>query len=136
MWKYNFLFNFALQQTMQKTVVKYIVIALLLMTYINRGLFVSGAYEMENSGFEETNSAIELLINLVTGESNDIDEDGNLQTYCNFAKIVHHDFTQHLVQCLELINPLSKNIEKLSFPWSKNLPLKGFRFQIDHPPQI
>ena len=73
---------------------------------------------------------------LVTGECNDIDEDGDLQSDCNSVKIVNTVFFQEFAQYLDLLNLHPKNYKKISFPNKKNLYLKDFYAQIDHPPQV
>jgi hypothetical protein len=116
---------------MRKTVVKYLIIFFLLLVYINRGVFIA-PYETENHGNNETNSIIEWIAQLVTGESNDIDEDGDMQSDCNS---VNTFFYPELVQYLDLLNFHSKSTE-IIFPRKENFYLKDFYTQIDHPPQI
>ncbi|MCL2329219.1 MAG: hypothetical protein FWC39_12010 [Bacteroidetes bacterium] len=120
---------------MQKTFVKYSLIFLLTVVYVNRGFFIT-PYEMENHGNKEVNSIIEWVAQLITGESNDIDEDGDAQSHCNSVKTVNVNFCQELTQYLDLLDLYSKSIEKFEFPSEENLPLKDFCFQIDHPPQV
>ena len=120
---------------MQKTVVKYSIIFFLLLVYINRGFFIV-PYEAENQSNKEVNSVIEWITQLVTGESNDIDEDGDLQSDCNSVKIVSANFYQEFSQYLDLLNLYPKNIEKNTFPYKENFYLKDFYTQIDHPPQV
>jgi hypothetical protein len=120
---------------MQKPFVKYSVIILLLLVYINRGLFISAVYETESQDGKEVNSVIELVLQLITGKDNGIDEDGDTHSCCNFVKIVQPDFSQQITQNLELISLFSKNIEFV-FPRKENFPVKDFCSQIDHPPQI
>jgi len=121
---------------MPKIVVKYLMIALLLMVYINRGLFVSSAYEIDNQGKGEINSVIEWIMQMITGKENGIDEDGDIQNSCNFVKIVQHDFSQQLTKNFDLTNLFSKKIEKLVVLRKTNIPHKSFYCQIDHPPEI
>ena len=45
---------------MQKPIVRYLIIIPLVLIYINRGLFVASAPEMENQESKEVNSVIEL----------------------------------------------------------------------------
>ena len=120
---------------MQKRVVKYIMITFLLVVYINRGLFISASLEIDNQGDGEINSVIELIIQLITGKENGIDEDGDSQSNCNFVKIVQHDFSEQITKSLELANLFSQNIDKLTFPRKENIPPKSFYGQIDHPPE-
>jgi len=119
---------------MQKPIVRYLITIFLLLMYINRGFFISSAYEMESQG-GEINSVFELLVELVTGESNDIDEDGDMQTCCNCINL-HHDFSQQLAQSLELMNLFSKNIKKSGYPNKENLLGNNYYRQIDQPPEV
>jgi hypothetical protein len=116
---------------MRNSVVKNLITIFFLLIYINRGLFVSDAYEMENPN-GELNSVVELLVELITGEGNDIDEDGDVQTDFSYVTIVQHDFAQSF----EAAKLFSKDIEKNRFPIKENFPVKGFYFQIDHPPEV
>ena len=120
---------------MQKTVVKYAITIILLLIYINRGVFIT-PYEIENHDNKETNSIVEWVMQLITGEDNGIDEDGDLQTDCNFVKIVQHAFSQQISQNFELMNLFSKNLEKTAFSVSGNTLQTGFYTQIDNPPQM
>ena len=120
---------------MQRAVVKYSIIIIFALIYINRALFISAAYEVESQGKEETNSIIELFLELATGKNNDIDEDGDQQSNCNCVKIVQHDFSQQMSKNFELINLYSKNAGKLIFPNKENSPTKDFNDEIEHPPE-
>ena len=120
---------------MQNTVVKYSMITFLLLTYINRGVFIT-PYEIENNGNKEINSIIELVTQLITGESNDIDEDGDLQSDCNSAKTVGYNYYQEFAQYLDSLSLYSKSLEKMTFPNKENILQKNFYTQIDHPPQL
>jgi len=119
---------------MQKAIVKHSTILLLLLIYINRGIFIA-PYEAENNGNKEINSVIEWVTQLVTGESNDIDEDGDLHSDCNSVKTVSFNYYQEFAQHLELLKLHSAIIEKLAFSNKDNIFQKGFYTQIDHPPQ-
>jgi len=121
---------------MQKAVVKNITIILLMLVYINRGLFISTSYETESQDGIEINSVIEWAIQLITGEDNGIDEDGDSQSCCNFIKIVHHDFSQQMAKHFELANLFSTNIEKLTFPNKEIFLSNDFYARIDQPPEI
>ncbi|MDR0872163.1 MAG: hypothetical protein LBN27_01680 [Prevotellaceae bacterium] len=117
---------------MFKTALKYTAIAFLLMLYINRGLFVTPA-EM-NSNPSEINSLTELFVEFITGHSNNIDEDGNLQETCNSAKNIQPLIAQQFSQSLELWNKFPQKTEKLYFPITENIPNLPILGQIDHPP--
>jgi hypothetical protein len=118
---------------MQRTVVNYLMIAFLLLTYINRGLFIA-AYEVENHSNKEVNSVVEWVIQLVTGEENELDEDGDSQSDCHFVKIVQHDFCQQIAKNFELASLFSKNI-KTFFPRNEKLSNRDVYGQIDQPPE-
>jgi hypothetical protein len=117
---------------MRKAVVKYSIIFFLLLVYINRGLFIT-PYEIENHGNSELNSVIEWITHLVTGESNDIDEDGDLQTDCNSVK-VNTNFCEDFAKYLDL-NLYLKCTKIIACPNNEIFYLKDFYSQIDHPPQ-
>jgi len=119
---------------MQKMVVKYSLIFLLILVYINRSLFIVPC-EFENYDNKETNSVIEWIVHLVTGEGNDIDEDGDLNSDCHSAKTVSFYFYQEFAQYLDRVNVFSKNAEKVTFSNKENGVQKGFYTQIDQPPK-
>ena len=121
---------------MQKAIVKNIAIVLLMLIYINRGLFISADYEVESQDGSEVNSVIEWVLQLVTGEDNGIDEDGDSHSNCNFVKIVQHDFTQQISRNFELMNLFAKNIEKFVFSKKEDFLFNDFCTQIDKPPQM
>ena len=89
----------------------------------------------ENRGDKEINSLIEYAMQVVNGESNDIDEDGDGQTDCNSVKIVQQDFSQQTSKYFELANLYYKNLEKFAFPNKEDFPLNDFYSKIDHPPE-
>jgi hypothetical protein len=117
----------------QKKVVKYSIIFFLLLVYINRGFFIT-PFEIKNGGNNEVNSVVEWIAQLVTGESNDIDEDGDLQSDCNSAKIISTFFYVEFAQYLDL-NLYLKCTEIIAYPNNEVFYLKDFYTQIDHPPQ-
>jgi hypothetical protein len=119
---------------MQKTVVKYSIIFIFLLVYINRGIFIT-PYELENHGNEEINTVVEWVIQLVTGENNGIDEDGDSQSDCNSVKIISYNFFQEYAQYLDLMSLYSKDMGKNLFPNKENILQEDFYTQIDHPPQ-
>ncbi|MDR0829997.1 MAG: hypothetical protein LBN95_07790 [Prevotellaceae bacterium] len=118
---------------MIKSVLKYVSVAFLLMIYINRGLFVSP--DEMGSNPHEINSIIELLAELITGQSNNTDEDGDTQETCNSVKMVQPFIVQQFSQSLELLNKIPQKTEKISFPINENLPKSLVLGQIDHPPK-
>jgi len=121
---------------MQKAVVKYSMVILLLLVYINRGLFVSAAYEIDNQNGKEVNSLVELVLQLITGEDNGIDEDGDEHSCCHFVKTVQPDFSQQISKHFELANLFSKDMGKFVFPRKETFLLNGFYARIDQPPEV
>ena len=120
---------------MQKAVVKYSITILLLMIYINRGLFVASVYEVESQDGCEVNSLIEWVIQLITDKDNGIDEDGDEHSCCNFVKTVQPDFSQQIAKHFELANLYFKKIEFL-FPKKENFLSNDFYARIDQPPEV
>ena len=116
---------------MQKKFVKYSIIFFLLLVYVNRGFFIV-PYEIESKDNKEINSVIEWVLELVTGVSNDIDEDGDMQTDCSFTHIILYDFPLQFVQ----IDVSSKDITKIGIPYKENFYLKDFFDEIDYPPEM
>ena len=115
---------------MQNAVVKYSIIFLLLLLYLNRGVFVV-PYEVENHSNKEINSVVEWVLQLVTEESNDIDEDGDLQTDCSFTPVFIHEFPPQFTQ----LNLFPKEVKKTVFPYKDNFFLNDFYSQIEKPPE-
>ena len=120
---------------MQKTAVKYSITFLFLLVYINRAVFVT-PYEIENHENKEINSVIEWVVEVITGEGNDIDEDGDMHTDCSCVGGTHHDFSQQLAQRIELANLFSKNIKQSIIPNKENLPVENFFSKIEQPPEV
>ena len=120
---------------MHKPAVRHFLTIVLVLLYINRGFFISGALEMESKE-GEINSVVEFLIELITGESNDIDEDGDNQTDCNPVQIAQPDISQHLTRCIETANLLSEKISKFGIPNKENLPNTDFFSKIEQPPEM
>ena len=115
---------------MQKTVVAYSITFLLLAIFVNRGLFVI-PNEAANQGEREINSVIEWVVEFVTGEGNDIDEDGDMNSDCSFTYAILYDLPQQLV----LMNIFPKDIKIIGFLHQETIPFKDFYCQIDHPPE-
>ena len=116
---------------MRKTVVKHSIIFFLLLVYLNRGIFIV-PYEVENNGNKEINSVMEWITQLVTGEDNGIDEDGDEQTDCSFPHITLYDFSLSFVH----IDVFSKDIKNIGIPYKEKFLLNGFCSRIDHPPEV
>jgi len=116
---------------MRKTVVKYSIIFFLLLVYLNRGIFIV-PYEVENQNNKEINSVIELITQLITGEDNGIDEDGDEQTDCSFPYITLYDFSLSFVH----IDVFSKDIKKIGFSYKEKFLSNDFCSRIDHPPEV
>jgi hypothetical protein len=83
----------------------------------------------------EINTVVEFIVELITGESNDIDEDGDTQTDCNNIQIAQPDFSQQFAKCIEFANLFSEKIGKFVIPNKENLPNTDFFSLIEKPPE-
>jgi len=104
------------------------------MIFINRGLLVTPS-EL-NTGPHEINSLTELIVELITGQSNGIDEDGDSQETHDTARTVQPDITNQFSQLLELWNKFPLKTERLFFPINETIPHQPVYGQIDHPPEM
>ena len=111
------------------------VILPLLLIFINRGLLVSSAYEIDSQGGGEVNTLIELVALLVTGECNDVDEDGDEQSVFHLAKVAQFDFNYQYMQNLLTGRVYVKNILKFEIPGKEDVPKENFCSQIEYPPE-
>ena len=125
---------------MLKKTLNGLLVVFLMLSYINRGLFVDMSeandvyYNFAAHSNNEINSVLELIFEL-TGNPNDIDEDGNTPenyTLVHFSKLlVCQDFHQTLAaQYL-----LPKEIKKTFPVFSDEMISSPVLGQIDHPPQ-
>jgi len=124
---------------MTKNYLKVVLIVFLMLSFINRSLFVgmseadfvcpSHALEMK----KEINSVLELILELTGCGENDIDEDGDSQenyTTFQFAQqLVYQDFA-HILN-----NFFPKDIKKTVCVFSYIMYPQPFRGRIDHPPE-
>jgi len=114
---------------------KYLLIAFLMVSYLNRGLFVA-APETESLSLSEKgeiNSLFEFLQKTLTGYENDIDEDGDCPEAYNFltTQIL---IDQSLIAALTLKQP-PLSTRKTMFPLSETMlpsPIYGI---VDQPPE-
>ena len=121
---------------MLKKTLNGVLIVFLMLSYLNRGLYVdmSEANFVCSNHTAEINSVLELILSL-TGNPNDIDEDGDSpENYTLFL------FSQLLIcpdfgQILRLNNLFSKDIKKTFYVFSDAISSSPFYGQIDHPPQ-
>ncbi len=116
---------------------KYIFVGILLITYINRGFFVS-APEAEpihtsTSGKYEINSLIEFLIWVASGYENDIDEDGNTPESYHFAKVIDPT-DHHLLYSVTVERPYTI-IHRIQVPLTEQIPAPPTYGTVDHPPE-
>ena len=125
---------------MLKTSLNGLLIVFLMLSYLNRGLFVNNMSEGNLSYSNHTsqtgneiNSVLELILNL-TGNVNDIDEDGDLpESYC--FSFVQPFIFQNLTQTLEQNDLFSKDITKKFYVTSDAIFSLSVYGQIDHPPE-
>ena len=111
-----------------------------MLSYLNRGLFVNNmsegnfAYSNHTSQTtHEINSVLELILTL-TGNPNDIDEDGDSpESYC--FSFVQPFIFQNLAQTLEQNNLFAIDLTKKFHISSDALFSHSVYGQIDHPPE-
>ena len=124
---------------MLKNTLNGLLIIFLMLSYINRGLFVDmseGKSVCSNHiahTENEINSVLELVFKL-TGNENDIDEDGDSpESYSSFSftqPLIYQDFARILQEHL-----FSKDIKKTYHVFSDLIYSQPVYGQIDHPPE-
>ena len=116
---------------------KYIFISLLMITFINRGLFVSAVWmdsPVRTTSRAEVNSLLELIFSLVGDKDNKIDEDGNSQE--NYAYLtVFQPMIHRAASNLESPIGACSSVEKFTFPVKESMPLRPVYGTIDQPPE-
>ena len=136
--KHNFFYDISFPyeediKKMQKVVVKYSIVFLLLMVYINRGLFVAmPGIETSCSSGMEINSLLEIILNLAGGE-NHIDEDGDTPETYNAGNMAHPLIDQSLT-CACLMCPYSA-VRKIFYTRNDAMLPSDTYKTIDQPPE-
>ena len=124
---------------MLKNTLNGLLIVFLMLSYLNRGLFVdmSEARFVSSNQISHTENEINSMLELIfalTGNGNEIDEDGNSpETYnsINFIQpLVYQDFARTLQN-----NLFSKDIKKNFCVFSDAIFSLSVYGQIDHPPE-
>ena len=124
---------------MLKTSLNVLLIVFLMLSYLNRGLFIDmseGNFSHSNHISQtknEINSVLELIFAL-TGNTNDIDEDGDTPEAYSFSVVEPFVFSD-FAQTLEQNNLFSKDIKKTFYVSSDTIFSLLVYGQIDHPPQ-
>lgn len=121
---------------MLKKTLNILLIVFLTLSYLNRGLYVdmSEANLASNTHSKgEINSVLEFIIDL-TGNANDIDEDGDTPEAYGFS-VVEAFISQNFAQTLEQNNLFSKDIKRTFRVFSDLIFSQSVYGQIDHPPQ-
>jgi hypothetical protein len=125
---------------MLKKTLNGLLVVFLMLSYINRGLFVDMSeandvcYDFAVHTTNEINSVLELIFEL-TGNPNDIDEDGDSPenyTSIHFSKLI---VSQELYQKFVLNNLFPKDIKGTFLVFTDEILLSPVLGQIDHPPQ-
>jgi hypothetical protein len=114
---------------------KYLLIVFMMLSYLNRGLFVA-APETELVSIPEKgeiNSMVEFLQKIITGYENDIDEDGDCPESYNFvtSQIL---IDQSLIAALTLKQP-PLFIQKTLIPLTETILPSPIYGVVDHPPE-
>lgn len=128
---------------MLKNSLKWMVIACLLISYINRGLFIAMPGTESKPLCEhcqegnEINTLIEFLMVMINHDNgNNIDEDGDSPEHYNSFKSVQLFAFQIISQSLQLHASIPVAIKKSFIPKQENIPSFLVYGQIDHPPQL
>jgi len=118
-----------------------LLIIFLMLSYINRGLYV----DMSEADFacsndvsqtkSEINSVLELVLKLAGYGENDIDEDGDSPENYTTFQFTQLLIYQHFAQTLKLNNLFLKDIKETFCVFSDDILSSPFLGQIDHPPQ-
>ena len=109
-------------------------------SYINRGLFVdtSEASFMSSHNISHTENEINSVLELIfclTGNTNDIDEDGDSPETYSFSFVQPFIF-QNFAQTLEQNNLFSIDLTKKFHVSSDAIFSLSVYGQIDHPPEV
>ena len=124
---------------MLKTSLNVLLIVFLMLSYLNRGLFIdmsegnSSSSNHTSQTKNEINSILELIFAL-TGNPNDIDEDGDTPEAYSFSIVEPFVFAD-FAQTLEQNNLFSKDIKRTFYVSSDAIFSLLVYGQIDHPPQ-
>ena len=113
---------------------KYLISFILLVFYINRGLFVAPGFEVSNSSGNEINSLLEVIINWAGGY-NDVDEDGDCSETYDTARTAQFLSDQNLNYSTCLTHPFAM-VHKLFSPDDEAMITSGFYGTIDQPPEL
>ena len=116
---------------------KYLMMVILLMTYINRGLFVAmPGIEMScahPATSNEVNSLLEIIIDWAGGH-NELDEDGDLSESYNTAQSVQPLIDQSQTY-IRLTCPCTST-HKIFYIFDEAMPSSDTYGTIDHPPEL
>ena len=138
MQKLNIFFLFqkksvTLRPIMRSSCFKYCIMFLLLVIYINRGLFVAMPGVEISCMSNEINSLLEVVINLA-GEQNDIDEDGDSPENYGVAKILQPLIDQNATDVCTAC-PFAV-VCKIFYMFDELMLPPDAYGTIDHPPKI
>jgi len=125
---------------MLKKLLNGFIVVFLMLSYINRGLFVDmseandacSTYTAHTKN--EINSVLEFIFEM-TGNPNDIDEDGNTPENYSLVHFSQLLICQDCYQTLETHHLLPKEIKKTYPVFSDEIISSPVLGQIDHPPQ-
>jgi hypothetical protein len=104
----------------------------MLIAYINASL-LTDSFEERNEGQAEINSVFELISVLITGDFNDIDEDGDFPGSHSIVKTVRTVISPQFSHML--FSRFPDKTEKMLIHACEIMPRQPVRGQIDHPPQ-
>ena len=116
---------------------KYLMTLVLLVTYINRGLFIAApgveTFSAHSASGNEINSLLEIIINWAGGQNN-IDEDGDSPETYSAAQIFQPLIDPNSMYATNLMHP-NITIRKTFFQFNETI-LSLYNYgTIDHPPE-
>ena len=127
----------AKSRLVNRSYLKYTFILLLMISFINRGLFVSAVWVdsgMRTAGNAEINSLFELIVVLVENRQNEIDEDENSQEH--YASVASFQpMINRAVNEVETLTGTYSSVEKISFSTDESLPGRLIYETIEQPPE-
>ena len=117
---------------------KYLMTLVLLVTYINRGLFVAApgfeTISAHSASGNEINSLLEIIINWAGGQNN-IDEDGDSPETYSAAQTFQPLIDPNSMYATNLMHP-NTTIRKTFFQFNETI-LSLYNYgTIDHPPEL
>jgi len=122
---------------MQSNWFKYLITGFLLVTYINRGLFITAPdvemFSTHSLSGNEINSLLEIII-IWAGGDNNVDEDGDSPESYHAAQIFQPLIDPNSMYASSLMHP-NTAVRNTFFLFNETIPSQYAYGTIDHPPE-